>query len=85
MQDSAISDEQGKQLNAILDGASPYDDGKYKDLVEKTNSRSTSWRVAPAFRIAIGHWTMRWAPHFQLDMYGRPEPWAASTFFTCLT
>jgi hypothetical protein len=35
MQDSAISDEQGKQLNAILDGASPYDDGKYKDLVEK--------------------------------------------------
>jgi hypothetical protein len=35
MQDSAISDEQGRQLNAVLDGASPYDDGKYKELVEK--------------------------------------------------
>jgi hypothetical protein len=34
MQDSAISDEQRKQLNAILDGASPYDDAEYKDLVE---------------------------------------------------
>jgi hypothetical protein len=35
MQDAAISDEQGKQLNAILDGTTPYDDVKYKDLVEK--------------------------------------------------
>jgi hypothetical protein len=33
MQDSAISD--AKELNAILDGKTPYDDLKYKDLVEK--------------------------------------------------
>src|SRR5208337_3582534 len=33
MQDSAISD--AKELNAILDGKVPYDDLKYKDLVEK--------------------------------------------------
>jgi len=33
MQDSAISD--ATELNAILDGKAPYDDSKYKDLVEK--------------------------------------------------
>ena len=35
MQDSAITDEQAKALNGILDGTVPYDDSKYKDLVEK--------------------------------------------------
>jgi hypothetical protein len=33
MQDSAISD--ATELNTILDGKAPYDDLKYKDLVEK--------------------------------------------------
>jgi hypothetical protein len=33
MQDSAISD--ATALNAVLDGAAPYDDLQYKDLVEK--------------------------------------------------
>ncbi|HXW90397.1 MAG TPA: hypothetical protein VEK33_07600 [Terriglobales bacterium] len=33
MQDSAISD--AKELNKVLDGKVPYDDLKYKDLVEK--------------------------------------------------
>jgi hypothetical protein len=33
MQDSAISD--AAELNAILDGTAPYDDLRYKDLVEK--------------------------------------------------
>jgi hypothetical protein len=35
MQDSAITDQQAKELAAILDGSVPYDDLKYKDLVEK--------------------------------------------------
>jgi len=35
MQDSAITDEQAKKLNLILDGTAPYEDLKYKDLVEK--------------------------------------------------
>jgi hypothetical protein len=35
MQDSAITDQQVKELGAILDGTTPYDDSKYKDLVEK--------------------------------------------------
>src|SRR6266513_3915505 len=35
MRDSAITDQQAKELNAILDGTAPYDDLKYKDLLEK--------------------------------------------------
>jgi len=35
LQDSAITDEQARELNAILDGTAPYDDTKYKDLLEK--------------------------------------------------
>jgi hypothetical protein len=35
MQDSAITDEDARKLNFILDGTAPYDDRDYKDLVEK--------------------------------------------------
>jgi hypothetical protein len=35
MQDSAITDEQARELTLILDGTVPYEDLKYKDLVEK--------------------------------------------------
>lgn len=35
MQDSAISDEQARELNLILDGTAPYSDLKYKALIEK--------------------------------------------------
>ena len=35
LQDSAITDEQARELNAILDGTAPYDDSKYKGLLEK--------------------------------------------------
>jgi hypothetical protein len=35
IQDSSITDQQAKELNAILDGTAPYDDSKYKDLLEK--------------------------------------------------
>jgi hypothetical protein len=35
MQDSAINDQQAKELNAILDGTAPYQDLKYYELVEK--------------------------------------------------
>lgn len=38
MQDSAISDQQAKELNAILDGTAPYEDLKYRDLVEKNRA-----------------------------------------------
>jgi hypothetical protein len=35
IQDSGITDQQAKELNAILDGTAPYDDAKYKELLEK--------------------------------------------------
>jgi hypothetical protein len=35
VQDTAITEEQARELNAILDGTAPYDDLKYKDLLEK--------------------------------------------------
>jgi hypothetical protein len=35
IQDSAVTDQQAKELNAILDGTAPYDDSKYKELLEK--------------------------------------------------
>ena len=38
MQDSVITDQQAKELNAILDGTAPYDDLKYQDLAAKNKS-----------------------------------------------
>jgi hypothetical protein len=35
MQDTAITSQQVKELRAIFDGATPYDDLQFKDLVEK--------------------------------------------------
>jgi hypothetical protein len=35
MQDFAITDDEAKKLNSILDGTAPYDDLHYKDWVEK--------------------------------------------------
>ena len=35
LQDVALTTQQAKELTAILDGTAPYDDSKYKDLLEK--------------------------------------------------
>lgn len=35
MQDAALTDQQVKELSGILEGSAPYDDSKYKDLVER--------------------------------------------------
>lgn len=35
IQDAGVTDQQAKELNAILDGTAPYDDLQYKDLLEK--------------------------------------------------
>ncbi|MFZ0307343.1 MAG: hypothetical protein WAL89_04140 [Candidatus Sulfotelmatobacter sp.] len=37
MQDAPISNQQIKDLSAILAGTSPYDDSKYRDLIEKNH------------------------------------------------
>ena len=38
MQDSEITEQQAKEAHAILDGTAPYDDSKYKGLVEKNRA-----------------------------------------------
>jgi len=35
LRDSAVTAEQAKELGAIVDGTAPYDDSKYRELVEK--------------------------------------------------
>jgi hypothetical protein len=35
MRDFAMTDEQAKETNLILEGTAPYDDSKYRDLLEK--------------------------------------------------
>jgi hypothetical protein len=35
IQDAGITQEQGREAHAILDGVAPYDDSKYKDIIEK--------------------------------------------------
>ncbi len=35
MQDTGITEQQAKEAHAILDGTAPYDDSKYKDVIEK--------------------------------------------------
>ena len=35
IQDAGITEQQAKEAHAILDGTAPYDDSKYKDIVEK--------------------------------------------------
>jgi hypothetical protein len=35
VQDFAITAQQAKELNAILDGTAPYDDSRYQDLIKK--------------------------------------------------
>lgn len=49
MQDSAITVLQAKELNAILDGTAPYDDLKYKDLVEKNMPALETMATGVAF------------------------------------
>jgi hypothetical protein len=38
MEDSAITADEAKTINSILDGGAPYDDRAYKDLLEKNQS-----------------------------------------------
>ena len=54
MQDSAITDQQAKELNLILDGSAPYEDLKYKDLVEK--NRPALETMARASALANCDW-----------------------------
>ena len=49
VQDSGITDQQAKQLNAILAGTAPYDDSKYRDLTGKNTLALEIMARATAF------------------------------------
>jgi hypothetical protein len=56
MQDSAITDDEAKKLNSILEGTAPYDDLEYKDLVEKNRpALETMARATALPRCDWGH------------------------------
>lgn len=59
MQDSAISDQQAKELNTILDGTAPYQDLKYYELVEK--NRAAVETMARGTAIANCDWGLDYA------------------------
>src|SRR5437867_4494257 len=59
MQDSAISDQQAKELNTILEGTAPYDDLKYRNLVEK--NRAAVETMARGTAIANCDWGVDYA------------------------
>lgn len=59
MQDSGISDQQAIELYAILDGTAPYDDLKYRDLVEK--NRAAVETMARGTAIANCDWGIEYA------------------------
>lgn len=50
MQDSPITDEQAKELSVVLTGNAPYDDAKYKDLVEKNRAALETMARGTALR-----------------------------------
>jgi hypothetical protein len=54
MQDSAITEQQAKEMAATLDGTVPYDDLQYKDLVEK--NRPALDIMARATTLQICNW-----------------------------
>jgi hypothetical protein len=37
LQDAAITDQEAKELNAVLDSMGPYDDSKYKELLQRNS------------------------------------------------
>jgi len=59
MQDSVVSDQQAKELNAILDGTAPYQDLKYYELVEK--NRAAVETMARGTAIANCDWGVDYA------------------------
>src|SRR5258708_12422517 len=50
MQDSALTDRQAKEVNTMLAGTPPYDDLKYKGLVEKNRPALETMARAPVLR-----------------------------------
>jgi hypothetical protein len=64
IQDAGISEQQAKELNAILDGSAPYDDSKYRDLLQKNRPALES--MARGTSIPNCDWGLDWGPNYEL-------------------
>ena len=63
IQDAGISEQQAKELNAILDGSAPYDDSKYWDLLQK--NRPALELLARGTSIPNCDWGLDWGPDYE--------------------
>ncbi len=67
IQDAGISEQQATELNAILDGSAPYDDSKYRDLLEK--NRHALEVMARGTSIPNCDWGLDWGPDYEFGPY----------------
>lgn len=67
MQDAAISSQQVKELRGVFDGTTPYDDLKFKDLVEK--NRRALETMARGTALPNCDWGLEYeiGPEFPMD------------------
>ena len=63
IQDAGISEQQAKELNAILDGSATYDDSKYRDLLGK--NRLALELMARGTSIANCDWGLDWGRDYE--------------------
>ena len=63
IQDAGISEQQAKELNAILDGSAPYDDSKYRDLLQK--NRPALELMARGTSIPNCDWGLGWGHDYE--------------------
>jgi hypothetical protein len=63
IQDAGISEQQAKELNAILDGSAPYDDSKYWGLLQK--NRPALELMARGTSIPNCDWGLDWGPNYE--------------------
>jgi hypothetical protein len=63
IQDAGTSEQQAKELNAILDGSAPYDDSKYRDLLQK--NRPALELMDRGTSIPNCDWGLDWGPDYE--------------------
>ncbi len=77
MQDSAITDQEAKKMNLILDGTAPYDDLEYRDLVAKNGPALEIMARGATLPMCDGGWTIKWGPRLRWSTRERRSFWAA--------
>lgn len=67
MQDTGITEQQAKEAHAILDGTAPYDDSKYKDIIEKNRPAVETMIRGTALPYCDWGVEMQMGPHAPVD------------------